>query len=144
MLGSLLNYIMQRPNREDVFGNHHAPHDAPEGDLSLRVHHCRPRGDCRHSRRYPLGCLVRLLHPCYSAPTHVSFRLKKDYPDYINVSTLLIDIVSVMGEYRACLPNDYRSPSSPVAFIPEGLPIAVTLSLAKVANTLSKHKVLCK
>ena len=31
-----------------------------------------------------------------------------------------------------------------VAFIPEGLPIAVTLSLAKVANTLSKHKVLCK
>jgi sodium/potassium-transporting ATPase subunit alpha len=31
-----------------------------------------------------------------------------------------------------------------VAFIPEGLPIAVTLSLAKVAHTLSKHKVLCK
>jgi magnesium-transporting ATPase (P-type) len=32
----------------------------------------------------------------------------------------------------------------PVAFIPEGLPIAVKLSLAKVAHTLSKHKVLCK
>ncbi|KDR70264.1 hypothetical protein GALMADRAFT_255158 [Galerina marginata CBS 339.88] len=53
--------------------------------------------------------------------------LRKDHPDYINVSTLLIDVVSVM-----------------VAFIPEGLPVAVTLSLAKVANTLSKKKILCK
>ncbi|KAI0036987.1 sodium-potassium ATPase [Vararia minispora EC-137] len=53
--------------------------------------------------------------------------LRRDYPDYINVPTLLIDIVSVM-----------------VAFIPEGLPIAVTISLAKVAHTLSRHKVLCK
>ncbi|VDC04342.1 unnamed protein product [Peniophora sp. CBMAI 1063] len=53
--------------------------------------------------------------------------LKKDHPDYINVSGLLIDVVSVM-----------------VAFIPEGLPIAVTISLAKVAHTLSSHKVLCK
>ncbi|KAH9965077.1 sodium-potassium ATPase [Russula compacta] len=53
--------------------------------------------------------------------------LKHDHPSYINTSGLLIDVVSVM-----------------VAFIPEGLPIAVTLSLAKVAHTLSKHKVLCK
>ncbi|KAI0316640.1 sodium-potassium ATPase [Amylostereum chailletii] len=53
--------------------------------------------------------------------------LKRDHPDYITVPTLLIDVVSVM-----------------VAFIPEGLPIAVTISLAKVAHTLSKHKVLCK
>ncbi|KDQ57331.1 hypothetical protein JAAARDRAFT_194477 [Jaapia argillacea MUCL 33604] len=53
--------------------------------------------------------------------------LRRTYPDYINVPGLLIDVVSVM-----------------VAFIPEGLPVAVTLSLAKVANTLSKHKVLCK
>ncbi|KAI0735310.1 sodium-potassium ATPase [Earliella scabrosa] len=53
--------------------------------------------------------------------------LRRSYPDYINVPILLIDVVSVM-----------------VAFIPEGLPVAVTLSLAKVANTLSKHKVLCK
>ena len=53
--------------------------------------------------------------------------LRNDHPDYINVSALLIDVVSVM-----------------VAFIPEGLPIAVTISLAKVAHTLSSHKVLCK
>ncbi|TBU35112.1 sodium-potassium ATPase [Dichomitus squalens] len=53
--------------------------------------------------------------------------LRTTFPSYINVSGLLIDVVSVM-----------------VAFIPEGLPIAVTLSLAKVAHTLSKHKVLCK
>ncbi|KDQ14226.1 hypothetical protein BOTBODRAFT_55652 [Botryobasidium botryosum FD-172 SS1] len=53
--------------------------------------------------------------------------LRRSHPDYINVPSLLIDVVSVM-----------------VAFIPEGLPVAVTISLAKVANTLSSHKVLCK
>ncbi|QRW20818.1 sodium/potassium-transporting ATPase subunit alpha [Rhizoctonia solani] len=53
--------------------------------------------------------------------------LRRDYPNYINVPTLLIDVVSVM-----------------VAFIPEGLPVAITMSLAKVAHTLSKKKVLCK
>ncbi|KAI0290823.1 sodium-potassium ATPase [Russula brevipes] len=53
--------------------------------------------------------------------------LRHSYPNYIDTPALLIDIVSVM-----------------VAFIPEGLPVAVTLSLAKVAHTLSKHKVLCK
>ena len=31
-----------------------------------------------------------------------------------------------------------------VAFIPEGLPICVTLSLAKIASSLSKEKILCK
>lgn len=31
-----------------------------------------------------------------------------------------------------------------VAFVPEGLPICVTLSLAKIASSLSKEKVLCK
>ncbi|EMD41764.1 hypothetical protein CERSUDRAFT_42386 [Gelatoporia subvermispora B] len=53
--------------------------------------------------------------------------LRVSHPSYINVSNLLIDIVSVM-----------------IAFMPDGLPLAVTLSLAKVAHILSKHKVLCK
>ncbi|CEL53522.1 sodium/potassium-transporting ATPase subunit alpha [Rhizoctonia solani AG-1 IB] len=53
--------------------------------------------------------------------------LRRDYPNYINIPTLLINVVSVM-----------------VAFIPEGLPVAITMSLAKVAHTLSKKKVLCK
>ncbi|PIL33977.1 transporter [Ganoderma sinense ZZ0214-1] len=53
--------------------------------------------------------------------------LRHSFPSYINVSGLLIDIVSVM-----------------VAFLPDGLPLAVTLSIAKVAHTLSQHKVLCK
>lgn len=53
--------------------------------------------------------------------------LRRKFPAFLNVPGILIDVVSVM-----------------VAFIPEGLPIAVTISLAKVAHTLSKHKVLCK
>ncbi|EJF58252.1 sodium-potassium ATPase [Dichomitus squalens LYAD-421 SS1] len=53
--------------------------------------------------------------------------LRRSFPSYINVSGLLIDIVSVM-----------------VAFLPDGLPLAVTLSIAKIAHTLSQHKVLCK
>ncbi|KAF9447587.1 sodium-potassium ATPase [Macrolepiota fuliginosa MF-IS2] len=53
--------------------------------------------------------------------------LRRSFPSYISVPNLLIDIVSVM-----------------VAFIPEGLPVSVTLSLAKIAHTLAQHKVLCK
>ncbi|KAI0045063.1 sodium-potassium ATPase [Auriscalpium vulgare] len=53
--------------------------------------------------------------------------LKPTFPHYITTSTLLIDVVSIM-----------------IAFIPEGLPMTVTVSLAKVAHTLSQHKVLCK
>ncbi|KAF9481785.1 sodium-potassium ATPase [Pholiota conissans] len=53
--------------------------------------------------------------------------LRKSHPAWINVPGLLIDVVSVM-----------------VAFIPEGLPVAVTLSMAKVAHTLSQKKILCK
>lgn len=31
-----------------------------------------------------------------------------------------------------------------VAFTPEGLPVCITLSLAKIASSLSKEKILCK
>ncbi|PHH82146.1 hypothetical protein CDD82_6836 [Ophiocordyceps australis] len=53
--------------------------------------------------------------------------LKRDYPDWINVPTLIVDCVSVA-----------------VAFIPEGLPIAITAGLTITANMMKKHKVLCK
>ncbi|RHZ58357.1 hypothetical protein CDV55_104977 [Aspergillus turcosus] len=53
--------------------------------------------------------------------------LRKDHPDWINVPTLIVDCVSVA-----------------VAFIPEGLPIALTASLTITANTMRKHKILCK
>ena len=53
--------------------------------------------------------------------------LNRDHKGFISTSTLVIDIVSVC-----------------VAFIPEGLPAAVTISLAVVANTLARNKVLCK
>ncbi|CAD6589175.1 MAG: hypothetical protein TREMPRED_005278, partial [Tremellales sp. Tagirdzhanova-0007] len=53
--------------------------------------------------------------------------LKKDHPGFITNSGIVIDVVSVC-----------------VAFIPEGLPVCVTLSLAIIANALAKNKVLCK
>ncbi|WWC91684.1 uncharacterized protein L201_006630 [Kwoniella dendrophila CBS 6074] len=53
--------------------------------------------------------------------------LNKKHKGFITVPTLIVDIVSVC-----------------VAFIPEGLPASVTISLAVIANTLTKNKVLCK
>ncbi|GAB7352874.1 hypothetical protein MBLNU459_g3471t1 [Dothideomycetes sp. NU459] len=53
--------------------------------------------------------------------------LRKDHPDWISVPALIVDCVSVA-----------------VAFIPEGLPIAVTASLTITANIMRRNKVLCK
>ena len=53
--------------------------------------------------------------------------LRKDHPGWINVPLLIVDCVSVA-----------------VAFIPEGLPIAVTASLTITANNMKRNKVLCK
>lgn len=53
--------------------------------------------------------------------------LRKDHPDWINVPTLIVDCVSVG-----------------IAFIPEGLPIALTMNLTIVANIMRKNKILCK
>ncbi|KAJ9117762.1 hypothetical protein QFC20_000040 [Naganishia adeliensis] len=53
--------------------------------------------------------------------------LNKKHKGFITVPVLIIDVVSVM-----------------VAFIPEGLPASVTISLSVVANALATKKVLCK
>ncbi|KAF2647322.1 calcium ATPase [Lophiostoma macrostomum CBS 122681] len=53
--------------------------------------------------------------------------LRKDHPDWINVPLLIVDCVSAA-----------------VAFIPEGLPIALTTSLTIVAGIMRKEKILCK
>jgi sodium/potassium-transporting ATPase subunit alpha len=53
--------------------------------------------------------------------------LRKDHPDWINVPTLIVDCVSIA-----------------IAFIPEGLPIALTASLTITANIMRKNKILCK
>ena len=53
--------------------------------------------------------------------------LRKSHPDWISVPVLIVDCVSVA-----------------VAFVPEGLPIAVTASLTITANIMRKNKVLCK
>ncbi|KAF3760352.1 calcium ATPase [Cryphonectria parasitica EP155] len=53
--------------------------------------------------------------------------LRKEHPDWINVPTLIVDCVSVA-----------------VAFIPEGLPVALTASLTISANMMRKNKILCK
>ncbi|KAJ3567702.1 hypothetical protein NPX13_g6677 [Xylaria arbuscula] len=55
------------------------------------------------------------------------FWLRRDHPDYISVPTLIVDIVSVA-----------------IAFIPEGLPIALTAGLTITANLMRKNNVLCK
>ncbi|KPI39562.1 Potassium-transporting ATPase alpha chain 2 [Cyphellophora attinorum] len=49
------------------------------------------------------------------------------YPDYMPVNLLIVNIVSIA-----------------IAFVPEGLPIAVTASLTIVANQMKQHNVLCK
>ncbi|KAM5361230.1 hypothetical protein ACJZ2D_013246 [Fusarium nematophilum] len=53
--------------------------------------------------------------------------LRKEYPDWISVPNLIISCVSVA-----------------VAFIPEGLPVALTASMTISANMMRKHKILCK
>ncbi|KAK0431959.1 hypothetical protein EV421DRAFT_2011723 [Armillaria borealis] len=53
--------------------------------------------------------------------------LHRKFPGFISVPVLLIDLVSVA-----------------VAFIPEGLPIAVTLSLTVIAGAMRKANILCK
>ncbi|CAL3970765.1 unnamed protein product [Diplocarpon coronariae] len=53
--------------------------------------------------------------------------LRKSHPGWIDVPLLIVDCVSVA-----------------IAFIPEGLPIALTASLTITANIMRKNKILCK
>ncbi|KAI8642277.1 hypothetical protein BD408DRAFT_443634 [Parasitella parasitica] len=53
--------------------------------------------------------------------------LRRDYPDFLSVSNALIAVISVI-----------------VAFVPEGMPIAVTLCLTLIAHRMQKNNVLCK
>lgn len=53
--------------------------------------------------------------------------LRVDYPDFLSLSSALIAVISVI-----------------VAFVPEGMPIAVTLCLTLIANRMKKNNVLCK
>lgn len=53
--------------------------------------------------------------------------IRNKYPDYIPVNLLIVNIVSIA-----------------IAFVPEGLPVAITASLTIVANTMRKNNVLCK
>ncbi|CDR37574.1 CYFA0S01e12464g1_1 [Cyberlindnera fabianii] len=53
--------------------------------------------------------------------------LRKSYPDWISVAVLIVDLTSVS-----------------VAFIPEGLPIALTTCLVITAGAMKKNKILCK
>ena len=53
--------------------------------------------------------------------------IRKNYPDYMPVNLLIVNIVSIA-----------------IAFVPEGLPVAITASLTIVANQMKQHNVLCK
>jgi sodium/potassium-transporting ATPase subunit alpha len=68
--------------------------------------------------------LLVLLCP---AKLHRASYLRISYPGWINVPTLIVDCVSVA-----------------IAFIPEGLPIALTASLTITAKLMRKNKILCK
>ncbi|QRW07373.1 sodium/potassium-transporting ATPase subunit alpha [Ceratobasidium sp. AG-Ba] len=70
--------------------------------------------------------------------------LRRDYPNYINIPTLLIDVVSVMVAFipEACVYHFASNYEDNLIIIFR--PVAITMSLAKVAHTLAKKKVLCK
>ncbi|KAI8069352.1 hypothetical protein BC940DRAFT_236845 [Gongronella butleri] len=53
--------------------------------------------------------------------------LRVDHPDYLSLPNALIDVISVI-----------------VAFVPEGMPVAVTLCLTLIARRMQKANVLCK
>jgi hypothetical protein len=126
-------------------GGHPLDHLAT-GTTSLRLDYRWYGSQRRHPHGYSLGRLVCAPHSSVLPPVCIflSLRLRKDFPSYINVPTLLIDVVSVMGLFIVASIPDWIFTSLLVAFIPEGLPVAVTLSLAKVAHTLSQKNILCK
>jgi sodium/potassium-transporting ATPase subunit alpha len=53
--------------------------------------------------------------------------IRQAHPDFMPVATLIVDIVSVG-----------------IAFVPEGLPIALTASLTITANIMKRNHILCK
>jgi len=53
--------------------------------------------------------------------------IRKEHPGYMPVAALIVNIVSVA-----------------IAFVPEGLPIALTASLTITANIMKKNSILCK
>ncbi|KAF3920655.1 hypothetical protein ABW21_db0206468 [Orbilia brochopaga] len=53
--------------------------------------------------------------------------LRKDHPSWISVPVLIVDIVSVA-----------------IAFVPEGLPIAVVACASIISNIMRQNKILCK
>jgi sodium/potassium-transporting ATPase subunit alpha len=65
-----------------------------------------------------LGVICVILWAAYLRPKH---------PDFMSVPQLIVNVVSII-----------------VAFIPEGLPIAVTLSLTAIASKMRKARVLAK
>ncbi|CEJ02702.1 hypothetical protein RMCBS344292_16699 [Rhizopus microsporus] len=53
--------------------------------------------------------------------------LRRDYPDFLTPSAALVAIISVL-----------------VAFVPEGMPVAVTLCLTIIARRMQKNNIVCK
>jgi len=72
------------------------------------------------------GAWLRKSHPRYVNSFHAPFT-DSNTTSWINVAGLIVDVVTVA-----------------VAFIPEGLPIALTASLTITANIMKSNQVLCK
>ena len=88
----------QRTHRQTVLGRTDVHDNAATGDSPLRRHHSQPRHHCRHHHCYLVGCVVRHTAPSVIvAWLSLLHRLRRSYPDFLNTSGLLVDVVSVMG-----------------------------------------------
>lgn len=82
---------------------------------------------------------------CRMSTEKYAHRLQKNFPKLVTKSSLLI----ILYLLWVCLLTKTSMqlvsiPCCIVAFIPEGLPIVVTLSLRRIASALKKHGILCK
>ena len=96
--GFCLTCDPQRTDRQTVLGRTDVHDNAATGDSPIRRHHSQPRHHCRHHHCYLVGRMVRHTAPSVIvAWLSLLHRLRRSYPDFLNTSGLLVDVVSVMG-----------------------------------------------
>jgi hypothetical protein len=114
-----------RPSHERAT---HGADTAGKGDPAFRPAHRRHHVDHDRRRHYCLvsRILLQTNRNNHTNPSRATW-LRADHPNWINVPTLIVDCVSVA-----------------IAFMPVGLPVALTASLTITANLMRRNKILCK